>query len=399
MRKISLLFPLLGLLFALTFNAAHAQHTIIGDIKANVVPIAIQSSNESAAGLARLAFNTHGAFRLVPPAQADAVIQLTPEGDKQCIVKVVSGNPAKTLFHGKVTGRDENNAVLVACDQAVKALTGQPGYFGGKIAFVSDRDGAPQIWVGDLFYRSMRYVTSPRDQAQKPYLSPDGRYVFFRSYRNRFSDVYKRDLVTGTDTVFANLRGSNAGGAVSPDGRWVAVTTSAPGNFELVLMDANNPGNRRRLTNNQSIETDPCWSPDGRSLIVVSDKINSRPLLFQISASGGPLEPLRTNISGNCTEPTWNPVEQNKIAFTALMGGVYQLALYELGSSAAKPLTGGGRNAMEPVWLPDGRHILFTEEQASRNHRRLAILDTVTGKRTLITPDKFGNASQASYAY
>ncbi len=389
---------LLGLLLAVTFHA-YGQHEIIGIAEKTIIPLGIESTDSKAAGLARLAFDTHGGFRLVKPAQAQAVIKLTPEPGNKCIVQVITGEPAQTLFKARVTGKNPEHAIFLACDQAVKSLTGKPGYFAGEIAFVSDREGAPQIWVGDLFYRSVKPITIQRAQAQRPYLSPDGRYVFYRSYERRFADVYKYNLATGAQTVFADLRGNNAGGAVSPDGRWVAVTVSAPGNFELVLMDINNPKNRRRLTNNASIETDPCWSPDGRRLIVTSDKVYSKPNLFEIPAQGGPLTRLPTNISGYCAEATWNPLDESKIAFTANMGGTYQLALYEFGGGAAKPLTGGAKNAKEPVWLADGRHILFTEEIESRNHKRLAILDSITGKRTIITPDNFGNASQATYAY
>lgn len=400
MRNLRRLFPLLGLIFAFAINACGQPHLeIVQNIDEKIIPIAITSSDNQAAGLARLAFGTHGGFRLESPSKADYVLELTPEGDKQCIVKLISGNPARTLFHAKVTGRSAENAVFVACDQAVEKLTDRPGYFGGKIAYVSDRAGSPQIWVSDLFFRSANWITAKGDMAQRPYLSPDGRTVFYRSYKNRFADVYKHDLASNRYTVFSNLRGNNAGGAVSPNGQQVAVTVSAPGNFELVLMDFNNPSDRRRLTNNTSIETDPAWSPDGRRLILTSDKNYSKPQLFTIPAQGGPLTPVRTNISGYCAEPTWNPIDDSLIAFTANLGGTYQIALYKFGGDAAKPLTRSGKNAKEPVWLADGRHILFTEEIESRNHRRLAIVDTVTGKRTVITPDKFGNASQASYAY
>jgi len=401
MRMFRRFIPLLGLLFALQFNA-FGQYEIVAPTEKRIIPIAITSDDEKAAGLARMAFNTHGAFNLVRPSEADAVIQLTPSGN-ECAVKVVSGNPAQVLYHAKVTGKSPTNAIFVACDQAVKQLTGKPGYFGGKIAMVSDRQGFPQIWVGDLFYRSVNPITlrQARAKAQRPYLSPDGRTVIFRSYAQRFPDLYKYDLATNNYSVFSNLSGTNSGGAISPNGQQAAVTVTAQDtdSMELVLMNVNNPRDRRRLTSNRSIETDPCWSPDGRRLIVTSDQINNKPQLFEIPANGGPLTRLKTNISGYCAEATWNPRDDSLIAFTASMSGGYQLALYQFGAGAAKPITGGGKNAKEPVWLPDGRHILFTKEIESRNHRRLAIIDTVTGKRTVITPDSFGNASQSSYAY
>ncbi|WP_269542642.1 hypothetical protein [Cerasicoccus fimbriatus] len=397
MRLFRLLCPVIGLLFAIQFNA-HAQGYVIEKTTdKKVTPIAVDSSDSSTEALAKIAFNSHGAFRLVKPSSASAVIKLTPVGGNQCNVKVVSGNPAQVLFQDTATGDSANNATLRACDMAVKALTNAPGYFAGTIAFVADRTGGKEIWMGDVFFRTAKPVTSDKANAQRPYLTPDGRTLFYRSYMHRFSDVYKQDVASGRRTVFAKYKGTNAGGAVSPDGQNVALILSSPGNSELFIQDINQSRKPRRLTTNRYVEADPTWSPDGRRLIVTSDMAGG-PQLYEIPSQGGVPSRLPTNISGYCAEANWNPVDASKIAFTANMGGGYEIALYEFGQGAAKALTSVSGNAMEPVWLNDGRHLIYTEE-ARGGATKLVILDSETGKRTVITPSNFGNASQAAFVY
>ncbi|MGE9296670.1 MAG: TolB family protein, partial [Puniceicoccales bacterium] len=90
--------------------------------------------------------------------------------------------------------------------------------------------------------------------------------------------------------------------------------------------------------------------------------------------------------------------DADKVIFTASMGGGFQLALYEFSTNSAKPVTGGGSDAKEAVWLNDGRHVIFTQKE-SGGKEFLVILDTETNKRTRISPANFGNASQSTYAY
>ena len=48
---------------------------------------------------------------------------------------------------------------------------------------------------------------------------------------------------------------------------------------------------------------------------------------------------------------------------------------------------------MEPSWLPDGRHLVYTARTAYAS--RVCILDTETGKSTPVSPSGFGPALQA----
>jgi TolB protein len=51
-------------------------------------------------------------------------------------------------------------------------------------------------------------------------------------------------------------------------------------------------------------------------------------------------------------------------------------------------------DGVEPSWLADGRHLVYTARTTSDS--RICILDTETGKSTTVTPGGLGLVMQAS---
>jgi TolB protein len=150
-----------------------------------------------------------------------------------------------------------------------------------------------------------------------------------------------------------------------------------------------------RLTNNQSVEASPTWSPDGSRLIVVSDQAGG-PQLYLMSAGGGGMSRINTSVSGYCAEPDWSLADPAKIVFTAKVGHGYQTAVYDLKSGApAKVVSHAPTDAIEPMWLADGRHVICTFRAAHTSS--IYLLDTESGKATRLSPLALGNAASASY--
>ncbi|MGB0290389.1 MAG: TolB family protein, partial [Opitutales bacterium] len=116
-----------------------------------------------------------------------------------------------------------------------------------------------------------------------------------------------------------------------------------------------------------------------------------------IPSGGGKARRLRTQVSSFCTEPTWNPVDSGKIAFTAATGGGFQIALYDTSDGRARVLTSVRGSAVEPAWLNDGRHLVFTQREGGST--RLVLLDSESGKMTPLHRPSFGSASSASFVY
>ena len=148
-----------------------------------------------------------------------------------------------------------------------------------------------------------------------------------------------------------------------------------------------------RLTRSSYVKAGPAWSPDGTRLVYTSEP---GPQLYLMPAAvGAQPQRLATNISRYCAEPDWCRWDPGKLAFTAAIGGGYQIAVYDFATRSARQVSHAPLDAVEPCWLADGRHLIYTARQA--NQRSLWILDTETEKARRISPSSLGQCSQASY--
>lgn len=357
--------------------------------------IAVESADPTFSSLARRAFALHGGLIVTSSANAAFKVTIESASNSSVLLSVGSGDPYVEQLRRTVPGTDLQNAVLRACDLVVEATLQTKGFFAGKLAFVGKQRGVSELYTSDLLFNRVRPLTRDRSLVTGPEWSPDGRSLLYTTYfKSGFPDIYLLDVSTGRKTPIATYKGLNTGGVFSPDGRQIAMSLSGTGNSEIYV--ANSRGkNTRRLTTNKSLETSPSWSPDGRRLVYTSDAAG-KPQIYEISSTGGPSRRLPTNVSSYCSEPVWNPVDENLIAFTAATGGGFQIALYDAKTRSSKILT-RGPSSLEPAWLGDGRHIVFTQRNGGST--RLMLLDTVTEKVSALHNPNFGDASSASFVY
>lgn len=383
-------------LLGLALGATALAQSEIGyvDVKADTqtVPVTIASSSPELQNLALTAFNSHGRYRLVASGGAYG-FNFTPAAANQVTVTITKGSTGALVYTETVTGASSRNALLRAADVAVARTGGMRGYFAGRVAFVTDRGGLQTIMTGDLFFGELQSHPVNGKEIVGPRWSPDGSKILFTSYRTGFPDIYLLDLRARQMNVFASFKGTNSGAHFSPDGTRVAMVLSGEGNPEIYI--ANAQGRQiKRMTNNQSVEASPCWSPDGTRLVFTSDAAGG-PQLYVMPAAGGPMSRLGTNISKYCAEPDWSAADPKKIVFTAGVGHGYQAAVYDFGVGSARIASQAPMDAIEPVWLADGRHIVCTFRNVTS--RALFIVDTESGKATRLSPPGLGNAWGASY--
>lgn len=340
-------------------------------------------------------FQLHGAFDLSTEDPAFD-FRFQPVGANQMQLEISSRGQG--LFTQTVTAGSRRDAALLAADLAVQKTTGLPGFFGGRIAFVSQRTGSREIYTSSLLFDDVRQLTQENSNCILPSFSPNGRQLLYTGYhQSGFPDIFKVSLDNGRRSVFANYRGTNSGAVYSADGRQIAMILSSSGNPELYVTRADGSGTPRRLTNNASVESSPTFSPDGQWLALTSDRLGS-PQIYQIPVQGGPLRRVATNLSGYCTEPDWNPRDPTKLVFTAAMSGSFQLALHDYETGKSVFLTSGSGDCTEPAWLNDGRHVLYTR-RLSGSSPGLWIIDTESGRSRQLTPDSLGSASQGDFVF
>lgn len=393
---------------------ARAQNNL-GDVVITAdlknTPILVTGSTTELNALANQAFGVHGAFRRQAQGYSYKV-DFAPAGPNQVRVMVARGlstavsversgqssataarTPGGTLLDQVVSGGSARNALLKAADLAVKTMTGKPGFFASKLAFIGERTGKPEVYVGDLFLGEVRQITSDKALALTPRWAPDGQRVLYTSFfRTGRPLIYLMDLGSLQRNTFVGFDGTNMGARFSPDGRNVAMVLTGEGNPEIYVGNAQGRQITRK-TRTTSIESSPCFSPDGSQLVFTSDAAGG-PQLYVMPAAGGQARRLPTRISGYCAEPDWSKANPSKIVFTIRSGKGFQIAVYDLAGGTAKQVSKQSADALEPSWLADGRHVVFTSRAAGASS--LWILDTENGKATQLSAAGAGKVSQPS---
>ena len=233
---------------------------------------------------------------------------------------------------------------------------------------------------------NVKRLTNDHTLTVRPRFGPNRSTLVYTSYRSGWPDVYiTRDVNAPAPRCVASYPGLNTAGAISPDGRRLAVILSKDGNPELYLKDLTT-GSLTRLSHTRQAEASPCWSPDGSQICFVSDRAG-QPQLFMMSSAGG--EAKRVTFGGYKTEPDWAPwsvsAEVPDICFCARAGKVFQVFGFNSHTGAEGLLTQDGADNEDPCWAPDGRHIVYSRTLGHRSS--LYILDAFTGRTIELNPN------------
>jgi len=356
------------------------------------LPVRVSANTPELNALALQAFGTHGRYRLVASGHAFDIkfSAVTPTQVRVDITRSPSGTAVASEV---VTGASARNALLRAADVAVAKTNGLGlrGYFAAKLAFINERTGKKEIYTGDLMFGEVKQITRDNSISMSPRWSPDGSRLLYTSfYKSGFPDIFSLDLGTLQRTTFVSFKGTNSGARFSPNGQQVAMILSGEGTPEVYVSNAQGRGVSRK-TRSDAVKSSPCFSPDGTRLVFASEP---GPQLYTMPVNGGAPTRLTSGISGYCAEPDWSRTNPNKIAFTIRVGRNFQIAVYDFSKRASEQVSKAPFDGVEPNWLPDGRHLVYTARTATTS--RVCILDTETGKSTPISPTSLGSTLNAN---
>ncbi|MCE0523938.1 MAG: biopolymer transporter Tol [Methylacidiphilales bacterium] len=255
-------------------------------------------------------------------------------------------------------------------DAITQAVTGLPGFASSKLAFIANASGSKELYLADMDGFNARAVTHDGTICASPDLSRDGTKIAYTSYKSGYPDVYVINLGSGTRTRIAFFPGINTGPSFSPDGSMIALTLSKDGNPEIYTMSVDG-GSLTRITRTRGSETSPSWSPTGDRLVYSSDDRGSPQLFISSATSTSESSDMDHLVTGNsyCTKPDWSP-DGKWIAFTARVGGQFQIGVFDVASRTAQLITTSG--GQDPAWTRDSRHLVYA------NNGRLHLLDTIS---------------------
>lgn len=231
---------------------------------------------------------------------------------------------------------------------------------GEQIAFVSARDGSPQVYVMNMDGTGLRRVTDDPFGASWPAWSPDGTriaYSGFGTHLNR--NIFVLELTTGSVRPTTLIRDEAERPTWSRDGRSILYVVKSGtehfalgGSFTVVRrVDLASGRDRRVLGSPSSSVVDIDIASDGR--LFISSILEASPTFYDIRVVDLGSESPGTLVyagPGDDYDPEVSP-NVTKVAFTSnLLEGIPSVRTVDL---QGRPVIGAIRWAHDPTWLSE----------------------------------------------
>jgi TolB protein len=144
------------------------------------------------------------------------------------------------------------------------------------------------------------------------------------------------------------------------DGERLTGTVENRGVKEIYTADYDGE-NQRRLTTNRTLNINPAWSPDGRSIAYTSYR-RGPPNIFVSHIYEGTLDEV-TKGPGENWLPAWSP-DGTRFAFTSTRDGNSEIYVANRDGSNVRRLTNHPAIDSTPTWAPSGTQIAFTSDRS-----------------------------------
>ena len=281
-----------------------------------------------------------------------------------------------------------------------KASSSQPRWSpdGKQLAFISARDGAPQIWVQDVASGGPpTKVTNVALGADNPVWSPDGRMLAFTSevYPECESDDCnrKRDEAAGQSKVKAKIadrllyrhwntwkEGKRSHVFVVEAKAGGAARDLTPGDYDAPPFSLGGP-------------TDYAFSPDSKELVFArnTDKdeaFSTNSDLFVVAVTGGEARRITGDNKGADQSPQYSP-DGRFIAYRSQLrygfeADRWRLMLYDRGTGQSRSISNQLDNHVESfVFSPDNRKVYVGVGERGRHPVYQMALDNTSLKKIL----------------
>lgn len=268
---------------------------------------------------------------------------------------------------------------------------------GRRVAFVSDRDGTPELWLLELDGGEPRKLSAAPEGVSGPIWSPDGKFLIAetevwpdckdeacnqaRHDRAEKAKVKARVVEKLLFRHWDGWRDGKRGHLVRVDAATGALFDLTPGNWDAPPFSL---GGR-----------DYDLSPDGKTLVYASnhdavEAASTNADVWEVATTGGKARCL------SCANRAWDGAPRfspdgKTIAWRAqtvpgFESDRFDLVVYDRASGKSRRFSAPGDNWVEDyAFFPDGKHVVFTSTVAGR--KPLYELDVADGAARALAPE------------
>ncbi|MBD3670755.1 MAG: Tol-Pal system beta propeller repeat protein TolB [Gammaproteobacteria bacterium] len=255
-------------------------------------------------------------------------------------------------------------------DIVFEKLTGTPGAFDTKIAYVTVRSQEKAreyaLAIADADGHNEQLVLKSKQPLMSPSWSPDGSRLAYVSFENGKPEIFIQDIRKGSRTKLTAYPGLNNAPVWSPDGKRMAMTLSRDGNAEIYVyhLDSNK---LYRITQHYAIDTEPTWAPDASALVFTSDR-GGRPQLYRVALDelgNRKGRPRRITYEGSYNSRASFSADGRYLTFVHVRGGGFNIAVMDLQRGDIE-VVADTRLGESPSFAPNSAMVIYASETGGR---------------------------------
>ena len=275
------------------------------------------------------------------------------------------------------------------------AILFESGFTGG-LATLSPEGGFPTRIPVDMG-GSGHFLTS-----QMPGWSPAGTWISYVSDKSGAPEIWLWSTRDGSEVRLTDLGARINSMSWSPDERLIAFAGDRYGNYDIWKVDV---ATRRveRITRDKRYDVFPTWTPDSRHILYVRlDDAWEDHEVIEVDADGG--NPRTVLVDRDFFDygagatfgyPRVSP-DGSRVLFRSHRNGWINYWLAPLDGGAARPVAAAEADQSAAAWSPDGRWIAYTENH--NGHHDLRVVSADGGEPRVLASPEDGVASSPSWS-